>query len=147
MSCDHQCRLWLAECPNTITPKTQLLKLNTWTMTRAFFSTAYDNDNKKVSDWIHLTKGEPYYLEATYAEYNGADHMSTGVEFEQTNITNHHQSMKEVQELKITTDQTKERTIVEVKNPDAGSFRVTFKNPKTSKFVPSSAILCKATAA
>ena len=82
MSCDHQCRLWLAECPNTITPKTQLLKLNTWTMTRAFFSTAYDNDNKKVSDWIHLTKGEPYYLEATYAEYNGADHMSTGVEFE-----------------------------------------------------------------
>jgi len=54
--------------------------------------------------------------------------------------------MKEVQELKITTDQTKERTIIEVKNPDDGSFRVTFKNPKTSKFVVMSPIKCKATA-
>ena len=71
-------------------------------------------------------------METTYVEYNGNDHMTTGVEFEQTAIVNHHQAMKEIQELRISTDQTKERTIVEVKNPDDGSFRVTFKNPKTS---------------
>jgi hypothetical protein len=134
--------MWIAECPNTIEPKTMLLKLNTWTETRAFFSTAYSNDNKKVSDWIHLTKGEPYYLESSYVEYNGGDHMSTGVEFEQTAIVNHHQSMKEIQELKISTDQTKEQTTIDVKNPDDGSFKLLFKNPKTNAFVQSSAIKC-----
>lgn len=137
--------MWIAECPNTIEPKTMLLKLNTWTETRAFFSTAYSNDNKKVSDWIHLTKGEPYYLEASYVEYNGGDHMSTGVEFEQTAIVNHHQSMKEIQELKISTDQTKEQTIIDVKNPDDGSFKLLFKHPKTNKFVQSNSIKCDST--
>jgi hypothetical protein len=73
--------------------------------------------------------------------------MSTGVEFEQTAIKNHHQSMKEIQELKISTDQTKEKTIISVKNPDDGSFRVTFKHPNTGKFVVMGPIKCKATAA
>jgi hypothetical protein len=147
MSCDQQCRMWIAECPNTISPLTMLLKLNTWTETRAFFSTAYSNDNKKVSEWIHLTKGEPYYMETAYVEYNGGDHMSTGVEFEQTAIVNHHQAMKEIQELKIFTDQTKEQTTVDIKNPDDGSFKLLFKSPKTSKFVQSSTIKCKSTEA
>jgi hypothetical protein len=74
--------MWIAECPNTITPKTELLRLNSWTQTNAFFSSSYSNANRKISDWIQLTKGEPYYLEASYVEYNGGDHMNTGVEFE-----------------------------------------------------------------
>jgi len=82
MSCDQQCRMWLAECPNTITPITELLRLNSWTRAREFFSNHYANGNKKVSDWINLEKGMPYYMEVTYVEYNGNDHMSTGVEFE-----------------------------------------------------------------
>jgi len=82
MACDQQCRMWIAECPNTITPKTELLRLNSWTQTNAFFSSSYSNANRKISDWIQLTKGEPYYLEASYVEYNGGDHMNTGVEFE-----------------------------------------------------------------
>jgi hypothetical protein len=147
MSCDHQCRMWIAECPNTITPLTRMLTINTWTETRAFFSTAYSNNNKKVSDWIHLTKGEPYYMETTYVEYNGGDHMSSGVEFEQTAIVNHHQAMKEIQELKISSDQTKELTTIDVKNPDDASFKLLFKSPKTSKFVQSETIKCKSTEA
>jgi hypothetical protein len=35
-------------------------------------------------------------MEVTYVEHDGVDHMSTGVEFEQTAIVNHHQAMKEV---------------------------------------------------
>lgn len=146
MACDQQCRMSIAECPNTTTPLTMLLKLNSWTQTNAFFSTAYSNDNKKVSDWIHLEKGEPYYMEASYVEYDRSDHMTTGVEFEQTAIQNHTNSMKEIQELKISTNQTKEKTHVEVQNPDDGSFKVLFKNPNTGQYYPSKAIPCKATA-
>ena len=147
MTCDQSCRMYLVTCPNATSPINEILKINGWEGTRAFFSTYSHNEgNKKRSEWIHLTKGEPYYMETTYVEYNGGDHMTTGVEFEQTAIVNHHQAMKEIQELKISTDQTKERTIIEVKNPDDGSFRVTFKNPKTSKFVVMSPIKCKATA-
>lgn len=84
-------------------------------------------------------------MEASYVEYNGGDHMSTGVEFEQTAIVNHHQAMKEIQELKISTDQTKEQTTIDVKNPDDGSFKLLFKHPKTNKFVQSSTIKCIST--
>ena len=147
MSCYQQCRIWIAECPNTISPKTELLRLNSWTETRAFFSNAYSNSNKKVSDWIHLTKGEPYYMESSYVEYNGGDHMSTGVEFEQTTIVNHHQAMKEIQELKISTDNTREQTTIDIKNPDDKHFKLMFKSPKTSKFVVSGTIKCISTEA
>jgi len=88
--------MWLAECPNTITPTTRMVTVDTWKMTNAFFSTAYDNNNEMRSEWINLTKGEPYYMEIHYIEYNGNDHMSTGVEFEQTAIVGHHQAMKEI---------------------------------------------------
>jgi hypothetical protein len=140
--------MYLAQCPNTISPLTKLVQLNGWTGTRAFFSNFIHNENEKqYSEWINLTKGEPYYMEVTYVEYNGGDHMSTGVEFEQTAIVNHHHAMKEIQELRIFTDQTKEKTIISVKNPDTGSFRVTFKHPNTGKFVVMSPIKCTATAA
>ena len=43
-------------------------------------------------------------MEVTYVEETGSDHMSTGVEFEQTAIVNHHHAMREIQELKISTD-------------------------------------------
>lgn len=54
--------MWLAECPNTITPTTRMVTVDTWKMTNAFFSTAYDNNNEMRSEWINLTKGEPYYM-------------------------------------------------------------------------------------
>jgi len=50
--------------------------------------------------------------------------------------------MKEIQELKITTDQTKEQHVIDVKNPDSGTFKLLFKNPKTNKFVSSGSIKC-----
>ena len=123
--------MWLATCPNTITPTTQLLKLNGWSSVNSFFHNHGHETASKVSDWIHLTKGEPYYLEVHYVEYNGVDHLNTGVEFEQTAIVNHHQSMKEIQELRITTDQSKEQHVIEIKNPDSGTYKLLFKNSKS----------------
>ena len=73
-------------------------------------------------------------MEVTYVEGDGSDHMSTGVEFEQTAIVNHHQAMREIQELRITTDQTMETTVIEVKNPDKGKFYYAFKNPRTGGY-------------
>lgn len=126
-----------------------MITLNTWTYANAFFSNAHGHvHEKRYSEWINLTKGEPYFMEYHYVEYDRSDHFSTGVEFEQTAIVNHHQAMKEVQELRIRTDQTKEKTQILVKNPDSGSFRVTFKNPKTNAFVVmKTTIKCTATAA
>jgi hypothetical protein len=48
--------------------------------------------------------------------------------------------------LKITPDQKKEKIIIDVTNPDGGSFRITFKNPKTGKFLVNGPIECGASA-
>lgn len=82
IACDQQCRLWLATCPNTNTPKTEMLKINQWASVNTFFSSHAHEAYKKKSDWVNMTKGEPYYMEASYVEYNGGDHMNTAVEYE-----------------------------------------------------------------
>jgi hypothetical protein len=69
------------------------------------------------------------------------------VEIEQSAVVGHHQAMKEIQELKITVDQTKEKTYVTVMNPDAGVYILTYKNPATDAYVPSEQIPCDASAA
>jgi len=48
--------------------------------------------------------------------------------------------MKEIQELKVTTAQTKEKATVTVMNPDSGKYILTFKNPTTSAYVPTDKI-------
>jgi uncharacterized protein YkwD len=68
------------------------------------------------------------------------------VEIEQSAVVGHHQAMKEIQELKITLDQTKEKTHVTVMNPDAGVYILTYRNPVTNAYVPSEKIPCDASA-
>jgi hypothetical protein len=53
--------------------------------------------------------------------------------------------MKEIQELRITTDQSKEQHVIEIKNPDSGTYKLLFKNSK-SKFIASSSIKASASA-
>jgi hypothetical protein len=60
-----------------------MIVLNRWTEANAFFSNVHgDVHEKRHSEWINLTKGEPYFMEYHYVEYSGGDHFSTGVEFE-----------------------------------------------------------------
>lgn len=53
--------------------------------------------------------------------------------------------MKEIQELRITTDQTKEQHVIDIKNPDSGTYKLLFKN-SVGKFIASSAIKADASA-
>jgi len=68
------------------------------------------------------------------------------VEIEQSAVVGHHHAMKEIQELKITLDQTKEKTYVTLMNPDAGVYILTYKNPVTDAYIPSEKIPCNASA-
>lgn len=55
--------------------------------------------------------------------------------------------MKEIQELKITLDQTKERTEVTVMAPDDGVYILTYRNPVTMEYIQSAKITCWASPA
>jgi hypothetical protein len=123
MVCETKCRIYLATCPNTISPKKLMINLSSSGKYLEFF-----RSSKTVSEWVHLTKGEPYYMEAQYILYKGDHSISTGVEFEQSTIKNHHQAVKEIQEFRISTDSTKEQHVIEVKNPDSGSYKLIFKS-------------------
>ena len=49
-----------------------------------------------VTDWFSFTKGEKYYMFAKHLENWHGDHMTVGVEINQTTMANHHHSMKEI---------------------------------------------------
>lgn len=56
-----------------------------------------------MTEWMNLTEGEFYYIEAKYLQFAGADHMTVSVEIEDENLVpGHHHTMKEVQRLLIT---------------------------------------------
>ena len=50
-----------------------------------------------MTDWITLTVNESYFIQTYFAEYNGEDYLSVGVEIEQDTVKNHANSMREVQ--------------------------------------------------
>jgi hypothetical protein len=54
-----------------------------------------------ISEWVNLTEGEAYYLEAVTYEGSGGDHFSVAVEIEQSDFVGHHHSMKEVQYVSV----------------------------------------------
>jgi hypothetical protein len=107
-------------------------------MNRAYLSNQKKTKSpvNKVSPWVHMTQGQEYYMEGRYLNSGGAGHFSTAVEIEQSAVVGHHHAMKEIQELKVTTAQTKEKAYVQVMNPDDKLYILTFKNPTTNKYVP-----------
>jgi hypothetical protein len=87
-----------------------------------------------------MTQGQEYYMEGRYLNHGGRGSFSTAVEIEQSTVVGHHHAMKEIQELKVTTAQTKEKATVTVMNPDSKHYILTFKNPTTSAYVPTDKI-------
>ena len=92
MICDDYCLLKMGECPNSFSPLSTMVNHRGHSAQNSFFSNEVRRNpaTKKVSDWIELTEGEKYYMQAHYAEYGGGDHMKTAVEIEQTEIVGHH---------------------------------------------------------
>lgn len=82
-----------------------------------------------------------------FKEGTGNDYFKTGVEIENSGIADHHQTMREIQKLRISMP-TKvfERTELRIENVDAGTFIWTFKNPKTGVYLPTEQISVNATA-
>jgi hypothetical protein len=76
-----------------------------------------------MTDWISLTANESYFIQAYLAEGVGDDYLSVGVEIEQTQVKNHINSMKEVQNLLVLPETLKDTVslTVTVTNTTTGS--------------------------
>jgi hypothetical protein len=88
MSCDDHCILDLAHLPNNVTNSTRLLEITKWTHLRDYFTPPFNSAG--ISQWVPLTAGEPYYIEAKYKENGGGDHFTVAVEIEQDEVQDHH---------------------------------------------------------
>jgi len=131
---------------NTSDPltKTQLTYRSWATTRRQFFRQYYD----AKSDWVNLTEGEKYYVEASHREGNGGDHMAVAVEIEQANTTGHHHAMKEVQYISISNpNSVYESSRITVNNVEnVGNYKINIQNPKDMKYWKSTDIPANATA-
>jgi len=70
---------------------------------RDWWETSRSNYNR-ITEWLPLTEGEHYYIEAKHLEGSGGDHFSVAVEIEKSDAAGHHHTMKEVQYLSVSTD-------------------------------------------
>lgn len=68
---------------------------------RKYEAMSLTTDYDYISDWIFLTAGEFYKLEAYHYEDGGSAHFTASVEFQQSNTAGHPKANKEVQKFKI----------------------------------------------
>lgn len=104
MACNDHCHVKLDTTPGSTSNPVSVTYTDHWSYFREF----YRNDDlsstrKRISDWVALTAGEHYYIEAAGIDATWDDSFSVAVEIEQTAITGHQHSIKEVQEIAIST--------------------------------------------
>jgi hypothetical protein len=129
MTCDDDCSLKMDLTAGSTATKQELVKVIYASGFRDFWRTSdYTESNFRVSEWVDLVEGESYYIETSVAEGAGGDHLSTAVEIEQTDMTGHHHSFKEVQKLNIDVAQNKDTTRITVLNPDDGDYVLNFQD-------------------
>lgn len=78
---------------------TDLLTINDATDNRDYWS---DLANRR-SAWVTLQKDQFYYLEGRQTESTGSDHISVGVEIENSNAKTHHHAMRQIDEIEVAT--------------------------------------------
>lgn len=125
-SCDDHCYLKFGKTPNNETDLELLIDNNRWQNWRNYWQEI--GGRNLSSDWLALTKGEKYFIEAGHYEGGGGDHFSTAVEIEKANTIDHHQAIKEIQEIGVTPSTLVfEKHKVVVTNPDDGSFFIVYR--------------------
>lgn len=128
--------------------KTKLTYKNSWGVERLFFrNRASRSEQTARSNWVNLTEGEKYYIEASHLEGTGGDHMAVGVEIEKANTTGHHHAMKEIQYLTMENpNKVFEVSRITIDNPElGGNYKLNFQSP-AMKYVPSTIIAVNSSA-
>jgi hypothetical protein len=95
IACDDYCDLSLGTTSMEAKSPTKLVSSTYNTDYRDWWETRGTN-NKRISDWVTLTAGEYYYIEANHLEGTGGDFFTAAVEIEKSNAAGHHHAMKEV---------------------------------------------------
>ena len=136
ISCDDDCRLIFGNTPNNSTDVSQIHDIYSSTIFREYWRTT--DGNERQSEWLTLTKDEPYYIELRHFEWNGGnDHVSVAVEIEQSEIVDHHKSFKEVQKLMINVENNLETFRLTLTDLDDGEYVLVFQHPETMEYVVS----------
>jgi hypothetical protein len=99
------------------------------------FRDYYANPNQ-ISSWISLTAGDYYYFEIDHLQGGGSEHVSVAVEIEQSAVSSHPNSVKEIQRLQINPVNVREETIFTITNPDSGYLEIYFYTSATTSYGP-----------
>jgi len=127
MSCNDHCHVKLDTTAGSTSNPTMLTYTDQWSYFREYYrSDDLSSTRKRISDWVSLTAGEHYYIEAAGIDGNWDDSFSVAVEIEQTAIAGHQHAMKEVQEVGVSLTQNFEKLRVTVHNPDSGKYVLNF---------------------
>lgn len=102
-ACDNYCRIYLSNVSGSVDAKERLTYSTSASNYRDWWEASHSQRFDMQSEWISLTKDQPYYIQGETFEWTGGDHFSVAVEIEQTNdtVVGHHHSMKEVQYLEV----------------------------------------------
>jgi hypothetical protein len=127
LACDDFCKLNLGNVSGAVEDPTEIASIGSHLDYRDWWATKSNvQQYKRQSDWISMTKGEHYYMEAQHIERNGGDHFAAAVEIEQSDIIGHHHSMKEIQYISVEADKIFESTRITISNIDAGNYLLVF---------------------
>ena len=118
MACDDYCTMDMGLNTSNPLETTRVLSRFGWT-TRRYTMRLLGSDT--TSAWLSLNKGEKYYFKSMHYEGGGGDNYVVGVEINNTNMTDHHHAMKEIQYVSVEVKDPKfEMTRVTVTNFDLG---------------------------
>lgn len=136
LSCDDSCDLKL-DSTNPLSSGlgfTPVEIANRWWYTnwREYFNPPeVDDVNQYISEWITLTAGEYYKIDAAHINDGSSGHFTVSVEFKSAtmNISGHKNAAKETQILEISQDQVPETWSLTVTDPSNGAYYLVFQNP------------------
>ena len=97
--CDDNCQLILGNTPLQSSDVTKVFEILSYTTD--MFPVSEEQINKQRSEWIQLTKDEPYYFEAGFIEMGGDDSFVMAVEIEGQVDPSHQHGIREVQHLSV----------------------------------------------
>jgi hypothetical protein len=147
VACDDYCNIVLGDTPNQIENTTEINN----NMRATDFRDWWETTNKhlgyaRMSEWIELEEGEPYYIAGKQLQGSGGEHFSTAVEIEHDAMEGHHHSMREVQYLSVEPAQVFDTTRITITNMDEGQFLLLMLNPVDLKTNRTEMISANATA-